>query len=84
MAFENTKAELDRLFAALQDVPEDEHELYLQIMQKLNELKAYGMPLPDDLVAFEQRLEREFAAAERRGIAAERRKERPARGSTKS
>jgi hypothetical protein len=84
MAFENTKAELDRLFAALQDVPEDEHELYLQIMQKLNELKAYGMPLPDDLVAFEQRLEREFAAAERRDIAAERRKERPARGSTKS
>jgi hypothetical protein len=62
MAFESTRAELDRLFAALQDVPQDDHELYLQIMQKLNELKAYGMPLPDDLVALEQRLEREFAA----------------------
>ena len=65
MAFENTKAELDRLFAALQDVPEDEHELYLQIMQKLNELKAYGMPLPQDLVDLEKALEAEFAAEKR-------------------
>jgi hypothetical protein len=84
MAFEITRAELNRLFAALRDVPEDDHELYLQIMQKLNELKAYGMPLPDDLVALEQRLEREFAAERRADIAAERRKERPARRSEKS
>ena len=78
MAFENTKAELDRLFAALQDVPEDEHELYLQIMQKLNELKAYGMPLPTDLVELEHRLEREFEA-EQRDDRAEQRKRRDER-----
>jgi len=33
----------------MQNEPADRHELYLQIMQKLNELKAYGMPLPEDL-----------------------------------
>jgi hypothetical protein len=32
------------------------------IRQTLNELKAYGMPLPDDLVEFERDLEAEFAA----------------------
>jgi hypothetical protein len=62
MAFENTRAEISLLLAELRDVPEDRHELYLRIMQKLNELKAYGMPLPEDLVALEHRLEREFAA----------------------
>ena len=70
MAFENTKAEIALLMSEFQDGPRDKHELYLEIMQKLNELKAYGMPLPDDLVALERRLEHEFAAerhaAERR------------------
>jgi hypothetical protein len=46
----------------MQNEPEDHHELYELIRQKLNELKAYGMPLPDDLVQFEQDLEAEFAA----------------------
>jgi hypothetical protein len=73
MAFENTKAEIAMLLAEVQNTPQDRHELYLQIMQKLNELKAYGMPLPDDLVALENRLEREFAADQR---LAERRRQR--------
>jgi hypothetical protein len=30
-------------------------------MQKLNELKAYGMPLPADLVELENRLDRELS-----------------------
>jgi hypothetical protein len=63
MAFENVKAELSLLLSALgDDTPRDKHELYLEIMQKLNELKAYGMPLPDDLVELERTLEREFDA----------------------
>ena len=65
MAFENTRAELALLLEQVQDVPEDRHELYLRIMQKLNELKAYGMPLPQDLVDLEHRLESEFAADQR-------------------
>jgi hypothetical protein len=78
MAFENTKAEIVMLLEALQDAPEDQHELHQQIMQKLNELKAYGMPLPADLVALEHHLERQFEA-EQRDDRAERRKKRSGR-----
>jgi hypothetical protein len=34
-------------------------------MEKLNEMKAYGMPLPEDLVKLEAALEAEFAAERR-------------------
>jgi hypothetical protein len=78
MAFESTRAEIGMLLGALQTAPEDKHELYLQIMQKLNELKAYGMPLPADLVELERRLEREFDA-ERSEARAERRRQRSGR-----
>ena len=40
--------------------PEDEHEVHEQLREKLNELRALGMPLPDDLVALEKRLEERF------------------------
>ena len=53
----------------MQKAPEDWYELYQDIRLKLNELKAYGMPLPDDLVEFEHDLEAELEArqeAERR------------------
>lgn len=60
MAFEDIQAELGLLLTRMQNEPADRHELYLQVMQKLNELKACGMPLPDDLVQLEKRLEAEF------------------------
>jgi hypothetical protein len=62
MAFEDVKSELGILMTQMQNEPEDRHELYLQLMEKLNELKAFGMPLPADLVALEKALEAEFAA----------------------
>lgn len=62
MAFEAVKVEVDLLLTEMQNAPEDRHELHLQIVQKLNELKAFGMPLPDDLVRLEKGLEAEFAA----------------------
>ena len=61
MAFEALKAEIGLLLTKMQNEPEDRHELYLQLMEKLNELKAYGMPLPDDLKDLENALEMEFA-----------------------
>jgi hypothetical protein len=66
MAFERIKAEIDLLLGALQEAPHDRFELYQELTLKLNELKAYGMPLPDDLVALEQRLERELADERRK------------------
>jgi hypothetical protein len=62
MAFEDKEAELGLLFTKMLDEPHDRYELYEQIRQKLNELKAYGMPLPADLVQFEHDLEAEFAS----------------------
>lgn len=62
MAFENVQAEIGILMTRMQNEPEDRHELYLQLMEKLNEIKAYGMPLPQDLVDLEKALEAEFAA----------------------
>jgi len=65
MAFENVQAELGILMTRMQNEPEDRHELYLQLMEKLNELKAYGMPLPEDLVELEKALEAEFTSEKR-------------------
>lgn len=67
MAFEKLKTEVSILLTAMQNEPEDAHELYQQIKDKLNELKAFGMPLPEDLVRMEHALEAEFAAEKRRG-----------------
>jgi len=62
MSFEDKEAELGVLFARMQNEPEDWGEVYELIRQKLNEMKAYGMPLPQDLVDFERDLEAEFLA----------------------
>ena len=63
MAFEDLKAELARLLNQMENQPEDRHELYVQIREKLNEMRAFG--LPDDLVRLERELEAEFRAQER-------------------
>ena len=62
MAFEDKEAELGLLLSRMQNQPQDAHELYELVRQKLNEMKAYGMPLPEDLVQFERDLETEFLA----------------------
>ena len=67
MAFEDVQAELGLLLTQMQheNQPEDKHEIYLVIMRKLNELKAYGMPVPQDLLDLEKSLEAEFEAEQR-------------------
>jgi hypothetical protein len=65
MAFEAVKAEIGILLTKMQNEPEDRHELYLQLMEKMNELKAYGMPVPEDLLQLEAALEAEFAEDKR-------------------
>ena len=57
MAFESIKAELDLLLAEMVNQPQDAREIRQQVREKLNELRALGMPLPADLVALESRLE---------------------------
>ena len=62
MAFEDLKAELALLINQMENQPEDRHELYLQIRERLNEMRAFGMPVAEDLVKFEQDLEAQFKA----------------------
>ena len=57
MAFEDIKAEIAILFEKMVNQPEDRHELAGRIHEMLGELRASGMPLPDDLVELEKRLQ---------------------------
>jgi hypothetical protein len=59
MAFEDKEAELGVLLTRMQNEPDDWHEFYEQVRLKLNELKAYGTPLLENLVQFERDLEAE-------------------------
>jgi hypothetical protein len=62
VSFEDKEAELGLLLTRMQNEPQDRHEVYQLIRQTLNELKAYGMPLPETLVNLERQLEAEFEA----------------------
>lgn len=59
MAFDDIKAQIIDLMEKMINQPHDRHELEEQLREKLNALRAEGLPLPDDLVELEKRLERE-------------------------
>ena len=61
MAFENIIAEINILFDQMEKKQEDAHELLDRIHLELNQMKASGMPLPEDLVELEKKLDAEFA-----------------------
>jgi hypothetical protein len=62
MAFETIKAEIALLLEAIDKRPEDKHEFYLALREKLNEMRLLGMPIPEDLARVESELEAEFLA----------------------
>ncbi len=64
MAFEDVTAEIGLLLTRMQNEPEDTHELHLQLVDKINELKAYGMPIPDELQNLERALEEQLHPAD--------------------
>ncbi len=57
MALEEIKAQIALLMQEMVNQPHDKHEVLEQVREKLNELRAMGMPLPDDLVELERNLE---------------------------
>ena len=61
MSFEVIKAEIGMLLSQLVDRPHDRHELEIMLRAKLDALKAFNLPLPDDLAGLEAMLERELA-----------------------
>ncbi len=62
MAFDDLLMRINMMFTEMENRPEDAHELLEQIHMELNQFKATGQPLPEDLVKLEQRLEAEFSA----------------------
>ncbi len=66
MAFEDLIARVNLLLSDMETQPQDAHELLEQIHMELNQLKATGQPLPEDLSRLERRLEQEFAAIAKR------------------
>lgn len=62
MAYDDIAAEISSLLQQMTEQPEDVHQLALEIREKINILRAEGMPVPEDLVLLEKRLEEEFGA----------------------
>jgi len=57
VAFEDLKVAIAMLMTQMANQPEDAHEIQESLRQKLAEMRAFGMPLPDDLVDLEKKLE---------------------------
>jgi len=60
MAFEDIEAELGILLGQLNEGSGDRQELYESLREKLNEMRAFGMPIPQDLLDLERDLEAEL------------------------
>lgn len=59
MALEDIKAEIAILLQDMVNQPQDKYQLIEQLQEKLNIMRAEGLPLPEDLVALEKELENE-------------------------
>ena len=57
MAFERLKTEIGILLTEMQNEPADTNELALQVHARLQELKAFGLPLPENLVDLDEALQ---------------------------
>ncbi len=67
MAFDQLMAEISMLLSEMENQPRDQWELHEMILEKLNELRALGLPVPEDLEQLEERLARELKTASRNG-----------------
>ena len=62
MTFDEIQTEINILLNEFDERPEDARELYVQLHEKISELRAFGMPVPKDLITFEKNLLAEFHA----------------------
>ena len=65
MALEELQAQINLLVSQINNQPEDVHEIYELLHQKLNELRSTGQPLPQDLLDLEKRMLKEFPRPEK-------------------
>jgi hypothetical protein len=66
MAFEEFRLQLAMLMDEIARNPADAHELQESLREKLAEMQALGLPLPDDLVGLEEFLEADLERGGRR------------------
>ena len=57
MDFDDLKMEINLLLTQMEHQPEDRHELHMMIHEKIAEMRAMGMPIPEDLQRFDEELE---------------------------
>ncbi len=62
-------AAINTLVAQMESRPDDLHEVHIKLRETLGQLRATGMPLPDDLVELERRLEIDVDGGEAAGDA---------------
>ncbi|MEQ9641239.1 MAG: hypothetical protein RIM84_14540 [Alphaproteobacteria bacterium] len=60
MAWEELEAEANLVLGEIDAGAENRHALYLRLREALLQMRAYGMPLPGNLVRVERELEAEF------------------------
>lgn len=60
MALEQMRVQIAMLMDEIASQPEDAHQLQEAVREKLSEMRALGLPLPDDLVALEAELDAEL------------------------
>jgi len=65
MSFENIKAGIALLLEQASETPEDAHQIYQEVREKLDELRAFGLPLPQDLVDLEADLKKDLDTPEK-------------------
>lgn len=57
MAFEQLKIAITMLMDEIAKRPEDAHILQEQLREKISEFETLGLPVPEDIQAFEQALQ---------------------------
>ncbi|ANB34018.1 hypothetical protein M2324_002592 [Rhodovulum sulfidophilum] len=57
MAFEQLKAGIALILEEIEKRPEDRHVLQEELRGKIAELRALGMPVPEDILRLERELE---------------------------
>ena len=62
MAFEDLIARINLFLSDVENEPKDAHELLEQLHLELNQLRATGQPVPEDLLRLERQLDEEFRA----------------------
>ena len=67
MAFEQFRVQLAMLLDEIAKNPSDAHEMQETLRERLAEMQAMGLPLPEDLVGLEAYLEADLDRAAGRG-----------------